>query len=67
MPTEESTIRANIHFGLEVDIVLKVDQPTGKLTHGIVSEVLTNSPHHPRGIKVKLISGRVGRVQKIYH
>lgn len=58
-------IRANIRAGLEVDIVLKQDQPTGKLTRGIVKDLLTNSPKHPHGIKVRLTSGQVGRVQTV--
>ncbi|MGF7045544.1 putative repeat protein (TIGR03833 family) [Paenibacillus sp. DS2015] len=58
-------VRANIRPGLEVDIVLKQDQPTGKLTRGIVKDLLTNSPKHPHGIKVRLTSGQVGRVQMI--
>jgi len=57
--------RSQIYPGLEVDIVLKADQPTGKLTHGIVAEILTSSATHPRGIKVRLTSGQVGRVQHI--
>jgi uncharacterized repeat protein (TIGR03833 family) len=57
--------REDIHEGLEVDIVLKQDQPTGKLTRGIVEDILTNSPFHPHGIKVRLESGQVGRVQNI--
>ena len=48
-----------------VDIVLKKDQPTGKLTRGRVGRILTNSPYHWRGIKVMLDNGQVGRVQKI--
>ena len=60
-----NTIRKNIHPGLEVDIVLKKDQPTGKLTHGIVKDILTSSRQHYRGIKVRLADGQVGRVQKI--
>ena len=58
-------IRANIHPGMEVDIVLKKDQPTGKLTHGIVARILTNKATHTRGIKVMLEDGQVGRVQRI--
>lgn len=58
-------LRSNIHPGIEVDIVLKQDQPTGKLTRGIVKDILTNSPKHPHGIKVRLTSGQVGRVQHI--
>lgn len=57
--------RKNIRRGLEVDIVLKKDQRTGKLTHGKVKDILTNSPNHPHGIKVRLGSGKVGRVQRI--
>ncbi|PEV30952.1 YwbE family protein [Bacillus thuringiensis] len=57
--------RSNIAHGLEVDIVLKQDQRTGKLTRGIVKDILTNSPSHPHGIKVRLQDGQVGRVQNI--
>jgi len=57
--------RANIKLGLEVEIVLKADQRTGALTRGIVAEILTSSSFHPRGIKVRLKDGRVGRVQSI--
>lgn len=57
--------RADIHIGAKVKIVLKKDQPTGKLTEGIVSRILTNSSHHPHGIKVMLEDGQVGRVQEI--
>jgi uncharacterized repeat protein (TIGR03833 family) len=57
--------RKDIAPGLEVMIVLKKDQPTGKLTQGIVRDILTNSPTHPHGIKVRLESGDVGRVQEI--
>lgn len=45
--------------------MLKADQPTGKLTEGVVAELLTNSANHPRGIKVRLSDGQVGRVQNI--
>lgn len=59
-------IRANIQIGALVDIVLKKDQPTGKLTRGHVKRILTNSPTHPHGIKVMLTEGdQVGRVQTI--
>ena len=58
--------RANIKIGMEVDIVLKKDQKTGRLTHGKVAEILTNDSKHHRGIKVRLGDGQVGRVQKIY-
>lgn len=58
--------RADIQIGAEVDIVLKKDQPTGKLTRGHVKRILTNKSYHPRGIKVMLKEGdQVGRVQKI--
>ncbi|PFD74990.1 hypothetical protein COL10_11345 [Bacillus cereus] len=57
--------RSNIAPSLEVDIVLKQDQRTGKLTRGIVKDILTNSPSHPHGIKVRLQDGQVGRVKNI--
>jgi len=55
--------RENIKAGIEVSIVLKKDQRTGELTDGIVQDILTNSPAHPHGIKVRLENGEVGRVQ----
>ena len=57
--------RDDIKQGLVVDIVLKKDQRNGKLTCGIVQDILTNSPFHPHGVKVRLTSGVVGRVQNI--
>ncbi len=57
--------RKEIRPGLEVDIILKKDQRTGKRTRGIVKEILTNSSRHPHGIKVRLLDGQVGRVQEI--
>ncbi|MDO7905941.1 YwbE family protein [Paenibacillus sp. JX-17] len=57
--------RSEIRAGLEVNIVLKQDQLTGKLTRGIVKDILTNSPRHPHGIKVRLTNGQVGRVKQI--
>lgn len=57
--------RKNIHAGLRVAIVLKQDQRTGKRTAGTVKDILTNSPNHPHGIKVRLTDGQVGRVQEI--
>ena len=57
--------RDEIKLGMEVEIVLKEDQSTGLLTRGIVAEILTNSPTHPHGIKVRLEDGQVGRVQSI--
>ena len=61
----DGTKRANIKPGAEVSIVLKQDQLSGKLTEGIVKDILTKSPKHPHGIKVRLESGAVGRVKKI--
>jgi len=61
------TKRANIKPGLRVAIVLKKDQRSGKRTEGIVKDVLTNSATHPHGIKVRLTSGEIGRVQEILH
>lgn len=66
--------RNDIKIGAEVDIVLKADQSTGKLTHGVVADILTSDSFHPRGIKVRLKdgqalrrgSGLIGRVQKVY-
>ena len=57
--------RANIKIGQRVNIVLKADQRTGKLTEGIVAKLLTKSSFHPHGIKVMLDDGQVGRVQEI--
>lgn len=62
MPHRE---RKNIRPGLKVAIVLKQDQRTGKLTEGTVADLLTKSPNHPHGIKVRLTDGQVGRVQSI--
>ena len=61
----DGTKRADIKPGDEVYIVLKKDQRSGKLTEGIVKDILTKSPKHPHGIKVRLQSGAVGRVKKI--
>ncbi len=58
-------LRSSIKPGLRVHIVLKKDQPTGKLTEGVVKDILTNSPTHPHGIKVRLTDGQVGRVKEI--
>jgi uncharacterized repeat protein (TIGR03833 family) len=57
--------RKDIRPGIEVDIVLKKDQRTGKRTRGTVKEILTNASHHPHGIKVRLENGQVGRVAEI--
>lgn len=59
------TVRAEIRRGLGVAIVQKMDQDTGALTEGVVREILTSAPVHPRGIKVRLASGEVGRVRRI--
>jgi uncharacterized repeat protein (TIGR03833 family) len=57
--------RSEIQPGRKVQIVEKQNQPTGKLTEGIVARILTKSPNHPHGIKVMLTDGKVGRVQAI--
>ena len=57
--------RSDIYPGLEVDIILKKDQRSGKKTRGIVKDLLTSSPYHTRGIKVRLEDGQVGRVAEI--
>ena len=57
--------REDIYAGLTVDIVLKKDQRTGTLTRGVAQDILTSSAFHSRGIKVRLTSGEVGRVQNI--
>ena len=59
------TNRADITPGIEVEIVLKQDQRSGKLTSGIVQNILTSSAFHPHGIKVRLTDGQVGRVKNI--
>ena len=61
----DGTRRQDIRPGLDVEIVLKQDQASGKRTRGIVREILTPSPTHPHGIKVRLTSGAVGRVKAI--
>lgn len=62
----DGTNRDNIRPGLQVAIVQKHDQGSGKLTYGVVADILTNSPNHPHGIKVRLETGEVGRVQEIF-
>ncbi|MFI3326709.1 MAG: YwbE family protein [Clostridia bacterium] len=57
--------RADVKIGKKVNIVLKADQRTGKLTEGVVAKLLTKSSFHPHGIKVMLADGQVGRVQEI--
>lgn len=61
----DPNVRKNIKPGLKVSIVLKKDQRSGNLTDGVVKDILTNSPNHPHGIKVRLESGLIGRVSKI--
>jgi uncharacterized repeat protein (TIGR03833 family) len=59
----DGSVNANAHLiGSEVSVVQKQDQGTGRLTQGIISEILTNSAYHPRGIKVRLVDGTVGRI-----
>jgi uncharacterized repeat protein (TIGR03833 family) len=58
--------RERITPGMQVLIVMKKDQRTGKLTEGVVKDILTKSRSHPHGIKVRLESGQIGRVKKIY-
>ena len=62
---EPSQQRSQIKPGMRVRVVMKQDQRSGALTEGTVREILTNSPAHPHGIKVRLMDGRVGRVQAI--
>ena len=57
--------RADLSIGLEVAIVLKKDQRTGNLTEGYIQNILTKSAYHPHGIKVRVTTGEVGRVQQI--
>jgi uncharacterized repeat protein (TIGR03833 family) len=61
----DGTNRSDIYPGLQVSVVLKEDQRSGRLTEGIVKDILTKSPFHPHGIKVRLEDGQVGRVQEI--
>lgn len=58
--------RKNIQSGKRVTIVLKQNQSTGVLTEGIVRDILTKSPNHPHGIKVRLMGGEVGRVKEVF-
>jgi uncharacterized repeat protein (TIGR03833 family) len=62
---EPNQQRSQIKLGVSVKIVLKQDQRSGKLTEGIVKDILTSSSTHPHGIKVRLTDGKVGRVQSI--
>jgi len=64
-PAKDGRKRANIRYGMDVAVVLKEDQSTGYLIYGKVQKILTNSPTHPHGIKVRLNTGEVGRVKEI--
>ena len=64
-PDKDGRKRSNVRYGLDVGVVLKEDQSTGYLTYGKVQKILTNSPTHPHGIKVRLNTGEVGRVKEI--
>jgi len=61
----DGTRRSDIRRGLRVKVVLKRDQGSGKLTEGVVKDILTRSASHPRGIKVRLATGEIGRVRVI--
>lgn len=61
----EGTIRKNVPAGTQVMVVKKEHQRTGQLTQGVVKDILTNSAQHPRGIKVRLTDGVIGRVQEV--
>ncbi|MEQ9220753.1 MAG: YwbE family protein [Cyclobacteriaceae bacterium] len=61
----EGTKRSNINIGAEVEIVEKHNQRSGELTSGFVAQILTKSPNHPHGIKVRLETGEVGRVKHL--
>lgn len=65
MHQKDGRYREDIEIGDSVDVVLKQDQGSGELTRGIVAKILTNSSHHPHGIKVMLDDNQVGRVQQI--
>ena len=62
----DGKLRKNIISGKRVAIVLKQDQESGHLTDGVVRDILTKSASHPHGIKVRLMSGEVGRVKEVY-
>lgn len=61
----DGTKRSDVKLGSKVKVVQKQDQRSGKLTEGVVAKLLTNSPNHPHGIKVRLEDGVVGRVKEI--
>ncbi|NLC28288.1 MAG: YwbE family protein [Campylobacteraceae bacterium] len=62
----DGTLKKNVLIGADVAVVLKDDQITGTLTRGTVKALLTRSPSHPHGIKVRLTNGKIGRVKKIF-
>lgn len=62
----DGTRRSDIKTGQKVSIVLKQDQRTGKLTEGVVRDILTKTPTHTHGIKVRLQSGEIGRVKEVH-
>ena len=64
-PSKDGKKRVNIKYGLDVGVVLKEDQGTNYITYGKVQKILTNSPTHPHGIRVRLNTGEVGRVKEI--
>jgi uncharacterized repeat protein (TIGR03833 family) len=61
----DGTRRSNVHVGDVVDVVMKQDQRSGRLTRGTVKDILTGSAFHPHGVKVRLADGRVGRVKVV--
>ena len=63
--TSQGNSRAEIKIGMQVKVVQKQDQRTGRLTEGVIQDILTNSAIHPHGIKVRLQSGIVGRVKEV--
>lgn len=65
MSNKDGRIRKNVLLNAQVQIVLKEDQQNGRLTKGVVAEILTNTAKHPHGIKVQLTSGEIGRVRKV--
>jgi uncharacterized repeat protein (TIGR03833 family) len=64
--TVNGKVRKDMHVGLTVEIIQKKDQSTGETTVGVIKDILTKSPQHPYGIKVRLQTGEVGRVQRIF-
>ncbi len=65
MQHDDGKVRNNIHIGLTVEIIQKKNQSTGETTVGVIKDILTKSPQHPYGIKVRLQTGEVGRVKGI--